>query len=181
MDNRDKSYGHRVHYGPRMILSTLLLAMSVSLLCATESYLESHLHQSQNADPSPGPHRLLGALSGALNSLRRKQRALTRLVNTAVVFVLSSRYFMSHTYRRDVSHGSFCVLGRMKGPDLPRRQVIPDGIQSLYPILLSVTGATQLRVFLRPAIASNQLYPILCCTHFLRSDSFQKILRDVAW
>jgi hypothetical protein len=29
MDNRDKSYGHRVHYGPRMILSTLLLAMSV--------------------------------------------------------------------------------------------------------------------------------------------------------
>jgi hypothetical protein len=67
-----------------------------------------------------GFHR---ALWGALNSLRSKQRVLTRLVNTAVVFVPSSRYFMSHTYRRDVSHGSFCVLGRMEGSDLPRMQV----------------------------------------------------------
>jgi hypothetical protein len=35
---------------------------STSLLCATESYLESLFYQSQNADPGPGPHRLSGAL-----------------------------------------------------------------------------------------------------------------------
>jgi hypothetical protein len=35
---------------------------AASLLCVTESYLESLFYQSQNADPGPDPHRLPWAL-----------------------------------------------------------------------------------------------------------------------
>jgi superfamily II DNA or RNA helicase len=50
---------------------------------------------------------------------------------------------------------------------------IPDGIQSLYPILLLVTEATQSRVYVSLAIVSHTLYPILYYTPFPRSDTLQ--------
>lgn len=45
-------------------LRQLLLChyLAFSLLCATESYLDSLFYQSQNVDPGPGPYRLSESL-----------------------------------------------------------------------------------------------------------------------